>query len=95
MAQLGVRSVTVESLADFALSDFSVDRTIEASEHLDQNLHGETSENKFLLGADHAFVLVLGKFAICYLGETFHDGFADVLLAYVTIVIYENFQQHH
>ena len=47
MAQ--VSSVVRQTLAHFALSDLRIDRSIEAAEHLYQNLHGEAPEDLFLL----------------------------------------------
>ena len=62
VAQVG--SMVLQTLAHFAFSDLRIDRSIEAAEHLHENLHREAPENLLLLRANHALVLVVGQLPV-------------------------------
>lgn len=76
-------------------SYLSINSAVEAAEHLDEDLHRVGAENLLFLSANHGLMLIPCKFAIGYLRQLLHNLLADVLLAHVTVVVDEDFQQHH
>mmetsp|Transcript_41391 Transcript_41391/g.54464 ORF Transcript_41391/g.54464 Transcript_41391/m.54464 type:complete len:87 (+) Transcript_41391:3781-4041(+) len=83
------------ALAHLAGGDFCIYCAVEASEHLNEDLHGVGAQNLLFLGADHRFVLVAGQFTVGDLGELLYNLLANVLLANIAIVVDEDLQEHH
>ena len=77
--------------SQFALSNFRIYCGIETSEHLYKYLSWMSSQNRFFLRTDNAWVLWLLELTIRYFTQRFNDMLSDIFLGDIAIIVDKDF----